>query len=191
MNDISRKATAIEAIYGRRAVRSYAPKDLDRPTIEALLDAAVQAPSAVNAQPWGFVVVQGTERLARYSARAKTLMAAKAAAEPKMHRMADLLADPSYDIFYDARTLIVICSAGPWADADCWLAAENLMLAAYAMGLGTCCIGFALPLLAEADVKRELGIPDDWKACAPIIVGVPSEAPPPVPRNPPRILSWT
>ena len=52
-------------------------------------------------------------------------------------------------------------------EADCWLAAENLMLAATAKGLGTCCIGFAVGILNTEEVKRELGIPEDGAAVAP------------------------
>jgi len=52
----------------------------------------------------------------------------------------DIFASPEFNIFYDASTLIVICgkAEGPFVVADCWLVAENLMLAACAMGLGTC-----------------------------------------------------
>jgi nitroreductase len=74
--------------------------------------------------------------------------------------------------------------------ADCWLAAENLMLAAYGLGLGTCCIGFAVPVLNTPEVKTELGIPPEASAVAPIIVGVAREKPVPVSRKPPEILCW-
>lgn len=45
--------------------------------------------------------------------------------------------------------------------ADCWLAAENLMLSACALGLGTCCIGSAIPALNSPEAKSELGISAD------------------------------
>jgi len=53
------------------------------------------------------------------------------------------LQDPHFSVFYDASTLIVIGARhpDPFAIADCWLAAENLMLAACALRLGSCCIG--------------------------------------------------
>ena len=79
---------------------------------------------------------------------------------------------------------------GPFVAADCWLAAENLMLAACALGLGTCCIGSAIPTLNSPDVKAELGIPSDVEAVAPIIVGVPSGAATAVSRKDPEILYW-
>ena len=79
---------------------------------------------------------------------------------------------------------------GPFVAADCWLAAENLMLAAGALGLGTCCIGSAIPVLNSPDIKSELGIPADVEAVAPIIVGVPSGPTRETPRKDPEILFW-
>jgi nitroreductase len=106
--------------------------------------------------------------------------------------IASPLADPGFNIFYDAGTLVVICAApkNEFVAADCWLAAENLMLAACAAGMGTCCIGFAVPVLNAPDVKTELGIPADVRAIVPIIVGVPRGEALPVPRKAPVILKW-
>ena len=103
-----------------------------------------------------------------------------------------MLDDPAFNIFYDAGTLVAICrkQGGPFADADCWLAAENLMLAAAAKEIGTCCIGFAISVLNTATVKRDLGIPAEGAAVAPIIVGYPRGANPAVPRKAPEILAW-
>ena len=67
----------------------------------------------------------------------------------------------AFCVFYDASTLIVICAKpmGPFVSADCWLAAENLMLAASALGLGTCCIGSAIPALNSPEAKPRAGDP--------------------------------
>jgi len=193
--------TVAKAIQGRRAVRSYEPAKVDRATIQALLGAAIQAPTAVHEEPWTFAVVQDVALLRRFSDRAKSMWATEASghegtldatARARAKRLADLLADPDFNIFYDASTLIAICAKplGQFVAADCWLAAENLMLMAYEMGLGTCPIGFALPVLNTPDVKAELKIPADQVVVAPIIVGVPREVPPPVPRKPPEVLCW-
>jgi nitroreductase len=181
-----------EAIYARRAVRSYTPQKVDEATVRSLLRAAVQAPSAMNLQPWVFGVVQDAARLARWSEHAKALLLAQVERSPKTSHYATLLREPSFNIFYDASTLVVIGAKDPgiYTEADCWLAAENLMLAACEAGLGTCCIGFALPLLNTPDAKAELGLPSKGIAVAAIIVGHPAVAPPPVPRAEPQVLSW-
>jgi nitroreductase len=182
----------LEAIQTRRAVRSYLPEALTEPTVRKLLHAAVQAPSAMNAQPWKFVVVQDRAKLARYSEQAKALLLARAGTDPKAERYLPLLSDPAFNIFYDAGTLIAICAdpSSIYAQADCWLAAQNLQLAALAQGLGTCCLGFALGVLNDPEVKRELGISEGTAVIAPLIVGRPRAKPPAVPRAEPVILSW-
>ena len=183
-------------IYHRRSVRSYTPQPVDRATLESLLDAAVQAPTALHAEPWGFAVVQDRALMQRYSERAKSLFLAEPAPpgmSPEAKKaMREMMTDPAFNIFYDAGTLVVICrrSGGPLGEGDCWLAAENFMLAAFAEGLGTCCIGLAQAVLNTAEAKRELGIPDEGAAVVAIIVGVPGETPASSPRKPPQILSW-
>ena len=198
---LERPLSALDAIFTRRSVRAYTDEPLDTATIRSLLDAAVQAPTAMHAEPWAFVVVQDRAALKRYSDLAKGTWGKEAINYRDLHapgdaglaaRFAERIADPAFCIFYDAGTLIVICANahGGFAVADCWLAAENLMLAASAMGLGTCCIGSAVPVLSTSDVRAELGIPDGVTPIAPIIVGVPRGTPEAVSRKDPQILSW-
>lgn len=183
-----------ETILARRSVRSYRDAALDRKVIRTLLEAAVRAPTAVHEEPWAFVIVQDRQVLHDLSERAKPLFREelrRAGAERSGHSF-DVLAGTNVDLFYDAGTLIVICASpiGPFVAADCWLAAENLMLAACALGLGTCVIGSALPALAVPEVKARLGIPDEYAAIAPIIVGQPRGATPATTRREPRVLAW-
>ena len=190
----------LDVIYRRRAVRAYTPDPIDERRLRALLDAAVHAPTAIHQEPWQFVVVQNRTLLKRISDRAKELARVHTAHHgPLLKRpggAADKvfspLADPEFNIFYDAGTLVVICArpTNEFVAADCWLAAENFMLSACADALGTCCIGFAMPVLNTPEMKAELGIPADVHAFAPIIVGVPRGEVHPVPRKPPVVLNW-
>jgi nitroreductase len=189
----------MQAIHARRAIRSFEPDKVDEQAIRALLSAAVQAPTAVQLEPWAFVIVQDPVALKRISDRAKALAnddpARRMGRAPGAHAEGHvaILEDPRYNIFYDAGTLIAICARplGPFVSADCWLAAENLMLTACALGLGSCCVGFAVRVLNLPETKAELDIPADVTVVAPIIVGVPRVVPAPVPRKPPVVLSWT
>jgi nitroreductase len=186
--------TVMDAIYRRSSIRSYGPASVDRKAIQALLAAAVRAPTAVHQEPWAFAILQDRAALKRLSDRAKPLFL------EEVHRQhldrgghaLDVFASPGFNIFYDAGTLVVICARpeGAFIAADCWLAAENFMLAACAMGLGTCVIGSALPALNLPEGKMELGIPAEFTAIAPIIVGVPKAETPLVPRKEPLVLSW-
>lgn len=129
----------LDAIYKRRSVRTYADRPVDRATLETLIQAAIQAPSAVNGQSWAFAIVCAT-------------------------------------------------SAVPQAAEDCCLAGQNLLLAAFGLGLGACVIGFARPWLNLPAVKQELGIPADYAPVLPIIVRFPSRDVPPVARREPEIF---
>jgi nitroreductase len=178
-----------ETIYARRAVRAFTPEPVDDKTLRQLIDAAIQAPSAVNQQPWSFVVVQNRTLLARISQEAKAYMLRTSPAGLVSHHFQDLLSDPNFDIFYAAPVLLVIAAIAesPWAVEDCSLAAENLMLAARAVGLGTCWIGFAQAWLGSPAGKAALDMPAAYVPVAPIIVGHPKSMPPPVPRKEPEI----
>lgn len=189
MREPDRTLSVLDAITSRRAIRSYTPEPVDDATVEALLEAAVQAPTAMHGEPWRFVIVRDPARLTRISDRAKALVLA---APGIGAHYGGLLRDPHFNVFYDASTLIVICAAmkSSFVTADCWLAAENLMLAARAYGLGTCVIGFAVSALADPEIRADLGIPAEVLAVAPIIVGVPAITSPPTWRKPPDILAW-
>jgi nitroreductase len=190
----------IDVIYQRRAVRAYKPDNIDERRLRALLDATVHAPTAMHEEPWQFIVVQNRALLKRLSDRAKEMASMQAEHHGNLLKppgvagdgIASPLADPHFNIFYDAGTLVVICArpTNEFVAADCWLAAENLMLAAWAAGLGTCCIGFAVSVLNTPETKAELGIPPDVHAFAPIIVGVPRGEALPVPRKAPVVLNW-
>jgi len=194
------RGSLIELMYRRRSVRAYTAATIDETRLGVLLDAAVRAPTAMHEEPWRFIVVQNRAVLARLSDRAKAMARAEAARHGNVLKqpgspgdgLASPFADPAFNIFYDAGTLVVIGAnpTGEFIAADCWLAAENLMLAACAEGLGSCCIGFALKALNEPDTKAELGIPEDIHAFAAIIVGVPTQDVPATPRKPAIMLSW-
>jgi nitroreductase len=110
---------------------------------------------------------------------------------PRSECFQSRLSDPNFHIFYHAPVLIIISAieAGPWIVEDCALAAENLMLAAYAAGVGSCWIGFAQSYLNTPDGKKVLDLPDAWVPVAPIIVGYPMTTVSPVPRREP-IVTW-
>jgi nitroreductase len=181
-----------DAIYKRRSVRSYAPQLLGYEIIHSLLKAAIQAPTAVHEEPWAFTVIENKETLKRLSDAAKKTMneVERSLHVPGRHMSTQFT--PPEHVFYNAPALVVIYGKpmGLFVVADCWLAAENLMLAACAKGLGTCVIGSAVAALNTPEWKKELGVPDDMTAIAPIIIGVPEGITPPTSRKEPQIFLW-
>ena len=194
--------SVLDAIRARRSIRSFAADPVDAVNVHALLDAAVHAPTAMHAEPWLFAVIQDRAALKRYSDCAKSLLL-NGTVHHDLHALSPTspssgflraVSEPAFNIFYDAGTLILICgrSTNAFVAADCWLAAQNLMLAAPALGLGTCCIGSALAAVNTPAIKDDLGIPSDVTVFAAIIVGVPAGPAPTASagRKEPLILSW-
>ena len=186
--------SVMNAIQHRRSVRDFTSQSIDKSVIQMLLDAAVLAPTAMHEEPWSFAVIQDKKVLDRLSESAKKLAhnAAQGSDTDQSKHTLHVVDKPDFHVFYNAGTLIVVYSKlpGSFVVADCWLAAENLLLAAYAQGLGTCVIGFAVSALNTPEWKAELKIPTEMTAIAPMIVGVPAGVTPPVPRKPPEIISW-
>ena len=179
--------TLMDGIRGRRSLRDYVRKPVSRDVLQSLVDAAIQAPSAMNEQPWLFTIIANPKLLDRIAANAKRFMAESIGTDASSHTGAMLHAD-GFHIFYHAPALIVISapSNGQWSTEDCALAAQNLMLAAHAKGLSSCWIGFAQSWLGTPDGKRTIGLPDNHTPVAPIIIGHPESIPPAVPRSAPQ-----
>jgi nitroreductase len=178
----------LDAIFQRHSARSYLEKAPSRTTLETLMAAAQQAPSAFNRQASRFTVITDRTLLDEISACSKIFMT--------QNRPLDLpeplygkLADPDFHVFYHAPTLIVMSAdaQGPWLETDCALAGQNLMLAAVSAGLGTCWIGLCQPFLETAEGRDLIDMPIAERVFAPIIVGYPKEPPVVSPREAARV----
>ena len=172
-----------KAIQERHATRSYTDAPIAHTTFERLIDAAIQAPSAMNLQPWHFTVIQDRRLLDDISARAKAHLLASSTALPK--GMLEHLHDGAFHIFYHAPAVVLISAEAnaAWGSEDAALAAENLMLAACALGLGTCWIGLAQAWLETAEAKKRIDLPAAFRPIAPIAIGHAGAASPAVPRK--------
>jgi len=180
----------LDAIYHRRAIRAFTSEAVEKELIESLIDAAVHAPNAMDKQRWSFVIVRDRALMRRISGEAKTLTLRTIASNPDLKPFADMLSSPDLNIFYEAPVLIIICATenDRFVEQDCCLAAQNLMLAAYAKGLGTCWIGFAEAWLNRSEAKKELGIPPTFRPVAPLVVGYPRAQPETPERHPPDMI---
>jgi nitroreductase len=181
----------LDAIRHRRAVRDYKPDKVPAAMLQQLIAAASWAPSAMNEQPWHFTIVTDRDLMNQVSTRAKSMMLKSVGTMPRPGHFQDILSDPHFNIFYNAPVLLVISAPAErqWCTEDCAMAAENLMLAALDIGLGSCWIGFAQTWLNSEEGLKVLGLPRTQRVVAPIIIGYPKTDPPPVARKSPAI-SW-
>ena len=182
----------LKAIYQRRATRHFTDAELPAGVVNEIIRAAAQAPSALNQQPWAFAVLHGRNRLAEYSERAKAHLLMTSDPAFGLDPRIDQYASDRINIFHGADTLILICAKPARFSPieDCFLAAENLMLAAEGYGLGSCPVGFARAWFQRPEIKAELEIPSHYTPTLPIVVGHPGLVLPPVVKRDPEIVCW-
>jgi nitroreductase len=184
----------LDNIYQRRSVRNYSDKEVPDETIKEIIRAGTYAPTAVNIQPWRFVVVKNRKLIEEYDDRAKKafLAAYKDTENPDLARYVQYLSKPATRLFYGAPVLILVfASPDVMNEHDCALAAENMMLAAQSLGIGSCWIGLAAGLGYDVEFLKEVGVPEGHKLIAPLIFGYPTKDNLKAPvRNSDVILKW-
>ena len=182
----------LEAIKSRRAIRSYEDKPVPESAIQTMLEAATYAPSAINVQPWKFTLITNRAEMKRLSDLAKPglIRALPDVGDEGLVSLKKRLSDPNFNIFYNAPLLIFVSGVkSPYAVYDCSMAAQNMMLAAYTLGIGSCWIGTAVPAANNPNVKSTLGIPEDHDVHAAVIFGYPKGGfPKAPPKRPAEIL---
>ncbi len=182
----------LEAIKSRRAIRSYEDKPVPESAIQTMLEAATYAPSAINVQPWKFTIVTNKAEMKKLSDTAKPMLVRMLpdVGDEGLAGLKKRLADPNYNIFYNAPLLIFVSGLkSPYGIYDCSMAAQNMMLSAYTLGVGSCWIGTAVALANQPNVKADLGVPEDHEVHAAIIFGYPKGGFPKAPeKRPAQVL---
>jgi len=155
-----------EVVERRRSVRKYRRSRMPADHLDRILKAAQLAPSARNAQPWSFIVVS-EDSMKRFLAKAVG----------------------NQTFVGDASVVVAVLGsrdqAPYWYMYDPMIAAEHIVLAATALGYGTCWIGALADYVPEnaAAVKKALKIPEDRSIVCLLTIGVPDENPPARPRD--------
>ena len=158
-----------QAFRDRRSIRKYKDNLVEPEKIEQILDAARLAPSWKNMQCWRFLVLTEAERRARV-----------------LEAFPD--DNPGKKAIASAPVLIVVCGNPAESEvengidyfvADVAIAFEHLCLAAHALGLGTCWMGW----YNEKQIKHTLGIPEEIRIIGITPLGYPDQEPKPRPRK--------
>ncbi|MBN2003222.1 MAG: nitroreductase family protein [Anaerolineae bacterium] len=147
---------ALEAIFTRRSIRKYTPEPVSEADVKTLLDAAMNAPSANNRQPWHFIVVTDRSVL-------DAIM--------EVHPYSKMLAEAPLAIVVCGDTVV---SESYWQQ-DCAAATENLLLAARALNLGTVWLGVFPREDRVTGVHKLFALPDHIQPLCVVAVGHPDE----------------
>jgi nitroreductase len=164
----------LNTIKDRRSVRKYKNKTVDRLHIGQLVAAAAQAPSAMNRQPWEFYVLTDPRRISLYSKHIA------AVADKASHKLALDHSKENDPVFHGAPVVIFITTPrdNVWGAIDTGMCAQNLMLAASAMGFDSCPVGIAW-FIENTSVYTELNIPVSKQIQIAITIGYGDEQPVP------------
>ena len=176
-------------IKGRRSVRAYTDEPVSKEQINTVLEAGVWAPSGMAREPWRFIIIEDKALIKIVSDETKELV---------KKNMPALAAEYSTDkdvICYNAPMLVLVCTEkdSQWNNInllDSVLAAQNMFLKAYELGLGTCYMGFVQFLNSKPDVLRKLGVPENCEMTVPFIIGHPKAKQGKGKRSKPNIIKW-
>ncbi len=167
----------LSTVMARRSVRKYLDKPVEHSKLELIVRAGINAPSGMNRQPWIVRVVEDPKLIADVTE------------VYRKHNPDQVKRDKDFkNMFRNAPNLICVCTpADGSGELDAGLLGENMMLAAEAMGLGTCCLRAPVRfILANKDCKfflDRLDIPADYKLNYVIAIGYPDEQPDAKPRD--------
>ena len=162
---LAKSDVVVDNILSRRSIRDYTPQQVAKDTLDIILNAAINAPSASNKQPWAVRVIQDANILNQIKAMNERAM-------------------------FNAPTLIVIaCDKSNFFGAfDCGLLTQNILLAAESFNLGTCALGGVARLINADTVESKavlaaLNIPEGYEVILGIALGHKNQFPEAKPRD--------
>lgn len=166
----------IETIMQRRSIRNYQPQAVERDKMDIILKCGINAPNGQNKQSWEVRVVDNPQLL-------DSMREAMAAAHP------DLNSEMVKGCFRGAPTMVFIARdpAYDFSAYDCGLLAENMVLSAWSMGIGSICLGSPVRFLTDNDVCKplveKLGFSEGYVLSLCVGFGYPNETPAAKPRD--------
>lgn len=172
-NQTNMENEVIETIKSRRTIRKYKPEPVERKLLEKIIECGVNAPSALNKQSWEIRVAETPELLEEIK---EALVSANPDSDPAEVR----------DCFREARTVLFIANdtTFSFSPIDCGIFAQNIMLSAYSLGVGSVCLGRPIPFLKNAhDVLSRLDFSEGYVPVICVGLGYPDETPTPRPRD--------
>lgn len=160
----SAEQAVIETIMTRRSVRDYKEEAVDREQMAKVIECGIYAPSAINMQPWAVRVVDDKAFL-------------DGVTEIAVKQNPELAEQEGFrNFFRNAPTVAFIaCPVESYSgEYDCGLLSENMMLSAWSMGIGSCCLGSVVPVMNSEEAKpymERLQLPEDYKLLVAIAFG--------------------
>lgn len=175
--EMKQENEVVKTIMERRSIRAYKSDQIKPEQLDTIIQCAINAPSALNKQSWEVRVIQNADLLARINnsfvekAKGKTLQGSAARAQ-----------EPGFSVFHGSPTLIIVGKdkSNSYSAVDCGLLAQNILLSAQSMNIGTCVIGNMAGILNDPDAKHfldEIKMPETHDVIFGIAIGYKAETP--------------
>lgn len=168
----------IEDIIGRRSIRQFRPDPVPPEMIDRIIEAGLYAPSGKNHQSSVILRITDPAVISRLSEANRVIWGKPAGVDP----------------FFGAPVVLVVLDRADWRNRvyDGSLVMGNLMLAAHALGLGSCWVHrakeeFEMPEFKE--LLRNYGLEGEYEGIGHCVIGWPVSEPEPLPRKEGRVIS--
>jgi nitroreductase len=179
----------IKNIKERRSIRNYEEKEIDKEILKKIIQTGKYAPSVRNNQPWKFIVITKKKLIKELSKQIKEELKKiikyrfiikfkiKELKKKEYLKSIFLVTFSKTDtIFHNAPVIILILTKNKlFYDQSCACCAQNMMLTAHSMGIGSCWIGYANVLGLNKKIIKKIGVPDDHHISAALIFGYPKD----------------
>lgn len=179
--EVSVSGTVIDNIMTRRSIRKYKSQAVGRDTMQVISECGINAPNGQNRQSWEVRIVDNPEFI-------EGITAEYVKAYP------DAAKDPSFvNMFRNAPTVVFVANDPSYgfSQVDCGLLSGNMMLSAWSMGIGSCCLGGPVRFIndnpAAAGYLEKLGFSEGYRLLLCIAFGYPDETPEAKPRDASKI----
>ena len=189
---MERKILDLDAcIKGRRSVRAFTQEPVAQSDVEAILEAGAWAPTGMGREPWRFIVIEDRKVIKLVSDETKMFV------RQTIPRIAKEFSTEADVICFDAPLLILVCAEKTRESMlqslnliDCVLAAQNMFLKAFELGLGTCYMGYVGFLAAKPEFLKKIGVPENYDVLVPFVLGHPKAKQGIGRRKKPIIKEW-
>ena len=196
----------LQLIKQRRSIRNFKEKEINKETLKEIIQTGKYAPSALNKQPWKFIVITNKNFIKDLSIKVKEELrkilkkrfikkfSIKELKDEDIFKLLLAFAFSKEDIiFFNAPALVFILTKNNlFNNESCACCAENMMIAAHSLGIGSCWIGFASVLGLKKQLLEKIGVPEKHHIAAAIVFGYPKENPgkPSIRRIGSDIIKW-
>ena len=196
----------IKQIKERRSIRSYTDQSVSKEKINEIIQTGRYAPSATNRQPWRFIVITNKSMIDEISDAIKVeirkilrrrfilkFFYPSLKNEKTIQFLTGLIISKEDMLFFDAPVLIfVVTKKRRFNDESCACCAQNMMLAADALDLGSCWIGFAHFLGLNKEWMEKIGVPKGFHIAAALVFGHSKKRPSHAPLRKPTadVINW-